>query len=334
MNEFEKRINLNFPLEILSQEICKQYNLGDFVDNQLIKIGYEDYNYILTTSKGKFVVKVFSNLRTDKDCQNLADRGSIPHKHGFSCPKIYETSQGNLFATTVNGVKFRLLVMDYIDGKDFFTLDELPSEEELKIIAQETAKLNLIDYRPEFIYDKWAIVNFEKEYLKNKKYLSGKYKTLIEQVYNEFKTIDFSRLKYGFVHGDIIETNILRDSKNKLWFIDFSVSNYLPRIVDLAVPICDLCLDLDNIEISKQRTQTFLAEYEKVYPLTNYEIEALKIFLKCHQAITIIQTTKEKVEDKNLSEENLKFLNKAKKGLDLMLKNNFIESNFEEKSKY
>ena len=325
MNEFEKRINLNFPLEILSQEVCKQYNLGDFVDNQLIKIGYEDYNYILTTSKGKFVVKVFSNLRTDKDCQNLADRGSIPHKHVFSCPKIYGTTQSNLLITTVNGVKFRLLVMDYINGKDFFTLDELPSEEELKVIAQETAKLNLIDYRPEFIYDKWAIVNFEKEYLKNKKYLSGKYKTLIEQVYNEFKTIDFSRLKYGFVHGDIIETNILRDSKNKLWFIDFSVSNYLPRIVDLAVSICDLCLDLDNIEISKQRTQTFLAEYEKVYPLTNYEIEALKIFLKCHQAITIIQTTKEKVEDKNLSEENLKFLNKAKKGLDLLIKYDFID---------
>lgn len=37
--------------------------------------------------------------------------------------------------------------MDYIDGKDFFSLDELPSEEELKVIAQETAKLNLIDYR-------------------------------------------------------------------------------------------------------------------------------------------------------------------------------------------
>ena len=214
--------------------------------------------------------------------------------------------------------------MDYINGKDFFTLDELPSEEELKVIAQETAKLNLIDYRPEFIYDKWAIVNFKKEYLRNKKYLSGKYKTLIEQVYNEFKTIDFSRLKYGFVHGDIIETNILRDDKNKLWFVDFSVSNYLPRIVDIAVTICDLCLDLTNIEISKQRTQIYLNEYEKILPLTKYEKQALKVFLKCHQAITIIQTTKEKVEDKNLSEENLKFLNKAKKGLDLLIKYDFI----------
>ena len=38
MNEFEKRINLNFPLKILSQEVCKQYNLGNFVDNHKNRI--------------------------------------------------------------------------------------------------------------------------------------------------------------------------------------------------------------------------------------------------------------------------------------------------------
>ena len=54
MKEFEERINLNFPLEVLSKEICNKYNLGKFIDNKLIEIGYEDYNYILTTSKGKF----------------------------------------------------------------------------------------------------------------------------------------------------------------------------------------------------------------------------------------------------------------------------------------
>lgn len=157
--------------------------------------------------------------------------------------------------------------MDYIDGKDFFTLDKLPSEDELKIIAKETARLNLIDYRPEFIYDKWAIINFEKEYLKNKKLLEGKYKLFIVNVLKDFKDIDFSKLKYGFVHGDIIETNILRDKNKKLWFIDFSVSNYLPRIVDIAVIICDLCLDLNNLKISKQRVSIFLTEYNKLYPL-------------------------------------------------------------------
>lgn len=34
---------------------------------------------------------MFSNLRTDKDCQNLADRASLPSKFSFSCPKIYQT---------------------------------------------------------------------------------------------------------------------------------------------------------------------------------------------------------------------------------------------------
>lgn len=325
MNDFEKRINLNFPLEVLSKEVCKEYDLGEFIDNDLIKIGYEDFNYILSTNKGKFVVKVFSNLRTDKDCQNLADRGSIPFYHGCSCPRIFENKQGNLLIITMNKIKFRLIVMEYIDGKDFFTLDELPSEENLQKIAQEIAKLNLIDYKPEFIYDKWAIVNFEKEYLQNKKHLSGKFKTLIEEVYNEFKTVDFSRLKYGFVHGDIIETNVLKDSKNKIWFIDFSVSNYLPRIVDLAVSICDLCLDLENIEKSKQRIHDFITEYEKIYPLMDYEKIALKTFLKCHQAISILETTREKIEENNTSEENLKFLDKAKKGLLLMLQHDFIE---------
>ena len=97
MNDFEKRINLNFPLEILSKEICKNYNLGEFIKNELIKIGYEDYNYILTTNTGKYVVKVFSNLRTDEDCQNLADRASIPKKFNVSSPNIFDVNGKNLY---------------------------------------------------------------------------------------------------------------------------------------------------------------------------------------------------------------------------------------------
>ncbi len=327
MNDFAKRINLNFPLENLSQKVCEQYNLGVFLNNKLIKIGYEDFNYILTTNKGKYVVKVFSNLRTDKDCQNLANRASIPSKYGVSCPKIYEVNSENLLITNINNTKFRLLVMDYINGKDFYSLNTLPTKTELKIIARETAKLNLIEYCPEFIYDKWAIVNFEQEYLQNNKYLKGKYKNLIEKVYQEFKGIDFKKLKYGFVHGDIIETNVMKDDKNNIWFIDFSVSNYLPRIVDLAVTICDLCLDLENTDLSRERIKVYLAEYDKVYPLSKYEISALKTFLKTHQAITILQTTKEKFEDNNTSEENMKFLRKSKKGLNLMMNQDYLENN-------
>ncbi len=36
MNDFEKRIDLNFSLELLSKEVCNLYRLGDFISNKLI----------------------------------------------------------------------------------------------------------------------------------------------------------------------------------------------------------------------------------------------------------------------------------------------------------
>ncbi len=61
LKDFNKRIGLNTDLKNISIEICKLYNLGDFISNELIEIGYEDYNYFLTTSVGKYCVKIATN---------------------------------------------------------------------------------------------------------------------------------------------------------------------------------------------------------------------------------------------------------------------------------
>ena len=49
LQDFNKRIGLNTKLDNISSEICKSYDLGNFISNELITIGYEDYNYYLTT---------------------------------------------------------------------------------------------------------------------------------------------------------------------------------------------------------------------------------------------------------------------------------------------
>ena len=67
LQEFNKRIKLNTDLKNISELICKKYDLGQFISNELITIGYEDYNYYLTTSKGKYCVKIFSKERTIND---------------------------------------------------------------------------------------------------------------------------------------------------------------------------------------------------------------------------------------------------------------------------
>jgi len=326
MKEFESRINLDIPLEHLSKIVCNEYGLGEFKSNKLIEIGYEDYNYILTTDKGKFVVKVFSNDRTDNNAYELAERASVAYGNGVSCPKIHKTRDNNsLLVLSLSNTEYRLLVMDYINGKDFFSLKELPNEKELELIASELAKLNNIEYKPNFIYDKWAIVNFIQEYEKNITLVDEEDRPLIDKAFNAFKSCDFTKLKYGFVHGDIIETNVIRDKQGKLFFIDFSVSNYLPRIVDLAVTICDLCLDLENIKMSKIRAEKFVKSYESVSPLSAYEKDCLRKFIVCHQAITILETIREKKLESNDSEENEIFLQKGKQGLRIVLEDNYIK---------
>lgn len=320
MKEFESRINLSSPMEVLAHKVCQEYNLGDFIKCQLIEIGYEDYNFVLTTNEGKYVVKVFSNERTDEDAINLANRASFAFEHGFSSPEVYKTKNQEILAhVEIDNIRFRLIVMEFIDGKDFYTLDILPNDNELEKIATEIAKLNNLQFNPPFIYDKWAIVNFIEEYEKNIKYVDEEDRAIIEYAYKLFKNCDFDKLKKGFVHGDIIETNIIRKNNGNLYFIDFSVSNYQPRIVDLAVSICDLCLDLNNLDLSKKRAEKFVADYEKVSPLSAYEKECLKTFIICHQAITILETTREKVVEENGSEENEKFLQKGKVGLRYVL---------------
>lgn len=324
MNDFEKRINLNIKLDELAKNICESYKLGIFKSCKIIKIGYEDFNFILATNNGKFVVKVFNKDRTDTDCENLAKRASLPYEKGFACPKIYKCESNLIYKTTINDVKYRLLVMEYINGKDFYSLKSLPTDLELEQIAYEMVKLNNIEFNPPFIYDQWAIVNYAKEYEKNINLFNENDKKFLDKALMLFNSVDFSKLKYGFVHGDIIKTNVIKDKNGKLYFIDFSVSNFLPRIVDIAVTIGDLCFDIENVDETKRRAQIFLNAYESKAKLSEYEKECLSKFLYCHQAITVLETTREKIVENNNSQENEMFACEGKKALLLLDKTNII----------
>lgn len=55
--EFKDRINLNTDLSTISRVICNEYDLGEYISNTIITVGYEDFNYILETTTGKYFIK-------------------------------------------------------------------------------------------------------------------------------------------------------------------------------------------------------------------------------------------------------------------------------------
>ena len=278
LQDFNKRIGLNTDLKNISEQICSQYNLGGFISNELITIGYEDYNYYLTTTKGKYCVKIFNNIRTRQDIVNYLERIRVVANSQINAPKPLKINNDIVLELDYKKNHYDICVFEYIDGKNYFELNQKASKEIIKELAKQTAMINQLDIKPDFIYDSWAIINFEEEYKNKREYLSDKYKE------------EFDKLPKGFVHGDIISTNVMLDSTNKVWIIDFAVSNYLPRIIDLAVISCNMCLDNSSKENTYENIALLVSEYNKYTPLSEYELSAFRTFYKLANAMHILQT--------------------------------------------
>lgn len=289
LQDFNKRIGLNTDLQNISKKICESYNLGDFISNELITIGYEDYNYYLTTSSGKYCVKIFSKIRTEEDVKNYLDRIRAVANSEINAPKPLMVNNDITLSLDYEGNHYDICMFEYINGKNYFELGEKPSKDVIKEIARQTAMINNLDLKPVFIYDTWAIVNFAKEYNQKREYLSDDYKDEFDRLLVELNNIDFTNLPKAFVHGDIISTNVMLDENEKVWIIDFAVSNYLPRIIDLAVIACNMCLDEKSKDNTYENIALLINEYNKYNQLTEYELKVFGIFYRLANAMHILQ---------------------------------------------
>ena len=120
LQDFNKRIKLNTDLKNISERICESYNLGEFISNELITIGYEDYNYYLTTSKGKYCVKIFSKIRTEEDIKNYLDRIRAVANSNINAPKPFLFDNDIVLSLDYGGNHYDICVFEYINGKNFF----------------------------------------------------------------------------------------------------------------------------------------------------------------------------------------------------------------------
>lgn len=316
--KFFQRINYKGKLSGISLEICHDFKLGEFISNKLIAIGYEDFNFILKTKNNKYVVKIFSSFRTDRDCARIVDIMQKTIDRKIAIPKLLKSKQGYLCKTKVNNTKLRLCVMDFIDGKDFYRLKQKANSNEIKFLARQASLINSLEIKPKFIYDAWAITNFAKEFKKKGRYLNTKDYGKLLSLVNEFKNLNIQKLPRCFVHGDIISPNVMKDRNGKIWIIDFSVSNYYPRVQELAVLACNMFFNENNKEKSEENLKLALKEYRKNIKLTEKELKVLPVYINFAHAMHVLMANYQKMVEKNNSKENEYFLQQGRIGLRLI----------------
>ncbi len=314
---FKLRIGFHGPLAEISHAICKEYNLGNPVKSEFIPVGYEDFNFSLQTTTGKFFVKIFAKSKRIGDCKRNVDIMLEVFKSGIPIPKLYPSSTGKYLFTLPGGrLPLRGCVMEFIEGKDLFTQNKAKiNTADIHFLASLASRLNSLPINPPKIYDSWAITNFPEEFKKKSKYLTPKELALVKPLIRQFEELDIPTLPHCFVHGDILRTNIIKDKNNNLWLIDFSVSNYYPRIQELAVLACEVLFDKDDPSKSEQNLNLALNEYQKRIKLTPRELWSLPIYIKIAHAMHLLCANYELKVNKNNSAENKYFLAIGRAGI-------------------
>lgn len=209
--------------------------------------------------------------------------------------------------------------MKYVNGIDFFRLRQKPDVNGVKFLARQVALINTIRLRPKFVNDEWAIPNFLKEFKKKGKFLDQRDFETVAPLVEKFKKTNISKLPHCFVHGDILTTNTIKDHNGKIWIVDFSVSNYYPRIQEIAVMACDILFHDKDMARSQKDLETVLKEYQKKIRLTKKELKALPLYIKLAHAMHVLLANYQKVMKKNNSKENECFLKKGRNGLRQMM---------------
>jgi len=314
-SEFQKRIGYEGELARVVSKVAVDFGLGKYLNHKVVEAGYEDLNLIVTTHKGKYLVKILANFRNNESCKRYIDIILRALEAGVNHPRLLQSSQGYLYKNNFDGKEIRLIVTEYIYGESLYDSREKVSFEDARFLVQQAAAINKIDLKVPFVYDSWAIVNFLKEWKENKELFPKKDRALIDPVFNKFSKLNIKSFPTAFVHGDIIRTNVMRDEHGELYIFDFSVANNYPRIQELAVLLCNVLYDDKDPTVFVDYYNLALEEYRKRNELTELEIETLPLYLKAAHAMHIIGAGKEKYKKDNKSEENEYWLSQGRKGL-------------------
>lgn len=317
-----ERINHANDIAEIAKRVCDLYKIGDYRKHKIVEVGYEDFNVILDTTCGRYFMKILNKERTDEECERLANIYNTARNNGIHVPMIYKTQNQFIQKIVIQNTKLRILLMEYIKGTNMYELGRNLTLEEIKQVAYEAAKIDKIDFKVQSYYDEWTLTNFEREYQKKYHLICEEDKEIVNQFYQEFIKLDLSNLPKAYIHGDIMNANLIKDDE-KIWIIDFSALNYLPRIIELVVIVYGICT-YDNREDSIRRMNYFLNCYDEQNEITKLELDLFNVVLNAMGAMSIMQASYIKANHKNF-EENQYWLNKGKEVINLKLTKDDIE---------
>ena len=261
------------------EEICiflKKYSIGFLKSYNGISEGIENTNYLIETSKKKFIFTIFEKRVSTKDLPFFLDLMTFSKEKEINCPLPILDNKNN----RLNNIKNKkCAIFSFIEGSylkkwdknDCFAIGKILGEFHLQNKHFKLKKKN------NFSIPKWNNL-FEK--------VKGRINEFIPNaesiIFKELEILNFEwpkNLPSGIIHADLFPDNVLFKKKKIAGILDyyFSCNDYF--IYDLCITINAWCFNA-NETINKSFYKNLLKGYESKRKLTVKEKESFNICLR------------------------------------------------------
>lgn len=311
------RLAYTGDLEPVIDRLCEAYGVGTAANSSVVEVGYEDCNVIVETNQDKYLAKMFAKTRTADDIARYTTTMQKVVEAGVHHPELLTTSSGEI-SYTDSGIT--LVLMRFVEGKTLFELDRAPDAEERKAVLEQAAKVNGIDYKPDYLFDSWAIPNIRAMFDKVRQFVEPDDLKLVERAMAGYEAIPVDDLPHCFVHGDFTKTNVLKGDDGKIYILDFSVANWYPRIQELAVIAANLLHDDSDSGSLEDRCNIVVDEYSQFNGITDEERQHLPAYALAGIAMEFMGAHQEKHINGSDTDETEYWLRLGREGLRKALK--------------
>lgn len=262
-------------------KILEKYDLGKVLEVYLIKKGSVHSNHVLTTTKGKFILRVYQERTNEQIILEMKLLKRLSNV-ALPIPKVILNMKKE-FITEYENKKigiFTFLEGEHIKDKDA-TLKQIES------IGFYMGKFhkNLEGFKPKEVLSKH---NYDEKWVRQllvnvKKDLPDLPISYQKYVLETLDNLKISQLPQGLNHGDLHDDNVLFKGDNVSGILDFDDCFYGNILSDVGSGIAFWCIDN---EIDFKKCRSFIKAYEKERKLTSKEKEFLyeqtQLFMLIH----------------------------------------------------
>lgn len=267
--------------EEISQHL-KNYNIGELVDFSEILAGIDNSNFIIKTSKGKFILTIFENRIKKEELPFFINlKNHLAHK-GILCPAPILDNQGNSLVDLKNK---KSAIVTFLSGK---TLEPLENGYYNNVTVKHCYEVGKLQAKLHFASQDFNMKRENDLSVNHFKKLFSKFENLVvdQNLKNEInETISFlvkswkPELPSGAAHLDLFIDNIFFDENSHLsGVIDFYFAANDLLIYDFAITVNAWVFD-ENNNFCEEKFLALKKGYEEIRKFSKEENDFLRIAL-------------------------------------------------------